>query len=436
MRRSKKGVTLVEMIIVSALVIVVMSLGLNLLLFGNKAQAVSTDEYELQTAARIASETTNKIVRYSTAVFTINESSFREDNLTAGWNYFGISPDKTEIVQYTYDAVTKTHIKTAVISAQTGMTYRLRFWKNDKSNDNKLLSFAIEAIKDGSAVKKIDIDTQLEALNSLQVIDRSTLSDPATALAYRSDERPMAIYGAISMVLDRSGSMDWDIYGNNTYTESNKRISILRTEAAKLVNAFAKEQNISISLAPFSTSGNSVGPFYSSSNETGSLLGAISGLSANGGTNTGDGMRRGYYQIVNFNLNHSDMTCKNYMIILVDGVTTFYTSRSGNYYLADGAINESYDVHGYGDRLDPYGTQYVNRVGNLIRSYANGIKTYVIGFSAKYNDLGSIQDIANAAGTDAGNVYQYASDRDLGAIFEAIRKDILNDLWVINGPAR
>jgi len=436
MRRSKKGVTLVELIIVSALVIVVMSLGLNLLLFGNKAQAVSTDEYELQTAARIASETTNKIVRYSTAVFTINESSFREDNLTAGWNYFGISPDKTEIVQYTYDAVNKTHIKTAVISAQTGMTYRLRFWKNDKSNDNKLLSFAIEAIKDGSAVKKIDIDTQLEALNSLQVIDRSTLSDPATALAYRSDERPMAIYGAISMVLDRSGSMDWDIYGNNTYTESNKRISILRTEAAKLVNAFAKEQNISISLAPFSTSGNSVGPFYSSSNETGSLIGAISGLSANGGTNTGDGMRRGYYQIVNFNLNHSDMTCKNYMIILVDGVTTYYTSRSGSYYLADGAINENYDVHGYGSSLDPYGTQYVDRVGNLIRSYANGIKTYVIGFSAKYNDLGSIQDIANAAGTDAGNVYQYASDRDLGVIFEAIRKDILNDLWVINGPAR
>ncbi|MEA4890470.1 MAG: vWA domain-containing protein [Clostridiaceae bacterium] len=436
MRRSKKGVTLVELIIVSALVIVVMSLGLNLLLFGNKAQAVSTDEYELQTAARIASETTNKIVRYSTAVFTINESSFREDNLTAGWNYFGISPDKTEIVQYTYDAVNKTHIKTAVISAQTGMTYRLRFWKNDKSNDNKLLSFAIEAIKDGSAVKKIDIDTQLEALNSLQVIDRSTLSDPATALAYRSDERPMAIYGAISMVLDRSGSMDWDIYGNNTYTESNKRISILRTEAAKLVNAFAKEQNISISLAPFSTSGNSVGPFYSAANETSSLLGSISGLSANGGTNTGDGMRRGYYQIVNFNLNHSDITCKNYMIILVDGVTTYYTWKNGNYYLAAGGISESYDVEGFGGSLDPDGTRYVDRVGSMIRSYANGIKTYVIGFSANHDDLGSIQDIADAAGTDAGNVYQYASDRDLGVIFEAIRKDILNDLWVINGPAR
>lgn len=441
MKGRRKGFTLVELIMAVSLLLVIIALSFNLLFFGNKTQAVASDEYQLQSAARLAGQSTNEIVRYSTALFTINQSGFRTNNLTDGWDYFGLSEDGKEVVKYIYNDATDSHDKVVIVPAQDGLTYRLVFWKQNKSNDSHLLSFSIEATKNGTTIKKINLDTELEALNSLQVIDRSTLSDPATAIAYRSDTRPNAVYGSITMVLDTSGSMDFDIYGNTTYNDNAKRIKILKDEAKTLVEEFAKEQNISICLVPFETTANNPGLYYNAANQKNDLLQNITNLDASGGTNTGDGLRRAYYNIVKFTNDNPTLTVKNYLIILVDGVTTYYSyySNGGNryFYRADGNISSSSNVGGYGNALDPDGTAYVDLIGNdYIQSYSNGIKPYVIGFSAQSADLGSISSIASAVGAAGSNVYQYSAARDLGAIFESIRQDIINDLWVVNGPAR
>jgi hypothetical protein len=61
----------------------------------------------------------------------------------------------------------------------------------------------------GNKIGHINIVSQTEALNSLQVIHNGTYADPAVAFAYRSDDRsdPQRPAAYISMVLDMSGSM-------------------------------------------------------------------------------------------------------------------------------------------------------------------------------------------------------------------------------------
>ena len=90
-----------------------------------------------------------------------------------------------------------------------------------------MLRFIIEAFKGGASQGRLAIETQLEALNSLQIIDRGTLADAATAVAYRDDSRPFAVVGTIAMVFDTSGSMKEDVDGDTTYQESKEKINIL-----------------------------------------------------------------------------------------------------------------------------------------------------------------------------------------------------------------
>lgn len=114
------------------------------------------------------------------------------------------------------------------------------------------------------------------------------------------------------------------------------RLKVLKEEATKMIETLAEYENIYLSISPFSATANSeVGDninemlnlksnkdiFISANNSI------INRLIAKGGTNTGDGMRRGFSSIVNFNneIQNEDKTTKNFMIILVDGDTTFAT---------------------------------------------------------------------------------------------------------------
>ena len=74
-------------------------------------------------------------------------------------------------------------------------------------------------------------------------------------------------------------------------------------------------------------------------------------------------------------------------------------------------------------------------VNNYVSDTGNDIKVYAISFSKSTTLYNHIRSVATTAGASSANVYPYSDDRDLGAIFDAIRQDILNDLWVVNGPA-
>lgn len=448
--KNHRGFTLIELVIVIALLGIVTTVSFSMLNFGTKVHRMAVDEYQLQSSVRLALEKTNQIVRYSTALFAVPETSFQESNLTPGWSYFGVSEDKTEIVNYRWNNTLTQHVKEVVVASQTNIFYNLRFEKINPHNEDSLLRFFIEASIDGSVFKKLDMNSEVETFNTLQIINYGSASNPATAIAYRSDNRQDSVIGHVAMVLDTSGSMAWNMAGNDSGAANTRRIAILKNEAKNLINGFAQESNIDISLVPFSTSANNPKSFRNARLETASLISDIDSLTAEGGTNTGDGIRRAYrgLQAHNSTLGPG-ITASNYVIILVDGVTTFASVEKtstidyithGNNILDDTSEyrhrspnNSIGQIAGNGSSLDARGTAYVNLMGGMLRNN-NFAKTYVIGFSSKNSDLLSVNDIANACGAPPDRVFIAGGADDLSQVFEAIRHEIINDLWHLKGP--
>ncbi len=458
----QQGFTLVELIVVMALMLIVIAGGFSMMTFGNRVFAISTREYDLQASTRLAMEKTNQAVRYSSALFTIPQSSFREDNLSEGWDYVGLhtvtirpaaggnpAVTGTELASFKYNTTTHSHDKTVLMAASETLTYKVTFHKNTPINADNLIQYKVEVFRDGEVDEyglpkaTVVLTSELESLNALQVVDQGTAVDPAVALAYRTEDRPTSVMGHIAMVMDNSGSMDWDMRGNDHAAVANKRITILKNEATSLINGFAAEDNIQVSLVPFATTANNPKAFRNARTQTAQLLSDISGMSAIGGTNTGDGLRRAYWQLRDKEATvAAGIRVKNYCVVLVDGVTTFatvsptnrsqYMTTNGNV-LNDDEYARGGQIIGDGSTLDPYGTAYVDQIGTLL-SGSDYAKVYVIGFSARRSDLDSVNDIADACNAPPARVFNAADADELGTILTNIREDIINDIWHLQGP--
>ncbi len=461
MKRISKnaGMTLIEVIVSVALLGLVVTGAYAIINFARLYLQKSQTEYQFQFATRYALQKTSDTIRYSTAVFTIPESSFAADNLDSGWDYIGIedTADGQRIVKYTYDSVAGAHFESVLVPAQEGMGYEFVFTKVNPSDEDSLLKFSIRSYPAGSVdehgdpVAAVTITSEVNSKNSLQIIDLSTPPyDPAVAIAFRAEERIQSVVGHVAMVLDTSGSMEQGLDGYSGHTP--RRIDVLKNQATTLITNFATEDNIDIKLVPFNTSANSsddaVYAFRNAKIYTSALLTAVNNLSPGGGTNTGDGLRRAYWAL--YNHNHevgAGVRASNYLIVLVDGVTTFgsvISNTNRNFVTGDGAVNEGYldrspydtahgQIAGNGSNLDnTWGTPYVNTIGTgEISGFA---KVYVIGFSAVSSDLNSVNNIAAACGALPENVYTASSSTALADVFDAVRQDIVNDLWYLQGP--
>jgi prepilin-type N-terminal cleavage/methylation domain-containing protein len=464
-RKNKRGVTLMELIVAMVIVAVIGITTLSILMFGSNALKASDKEVEFQFSTRMIFNETSNIIRYSSAVFTIPASSFRPGNLCAGWDYIGIhqvvvTPAQNgnpavmgyEIVKYVFDAASNSHIPYVLMAAKPDVSYEFVFEKTNPQDVDSLLKFTVRTYPQGSLDEfgrprpQLTVRSEVEAKNSLQVVDLASVLDPATAIAFRHQDRAKNVVGHIAMVMDKSGSMADNMAGQPNRVPS--RISILKNEATSLIHSFAQEDNIDISLVPFSTSANNPSSFYPSQTGESSLASIVNGFTALGGTNTGDGLRRAYWGLVTHNATvPTGIRVRNYVIVLVDGVTTFgsvVSNSNRNYFTADGNVREGYldrtdprdttgQIVGNGSDLDSKGTAYVNTIGALLKTNSFA-KTYVIGFSSLSSELDSVNDIADACGAPAERVFRADSQTALADVFETIREDIVNDLWYLQGP--
>lgn len=256
----------------------------------------------LSTSMRLLTQKINTVARDSAGSFLLHRDD--DTNLTAKWNYIMLNADKTKMIEYPWDAAQNKHVQVELFSGLDGVTLDLVFNKNNAPDADRVLEFTLKANIKGQTR---EINTEVESMNALQVVDRA-YGKVANVIAFRNDDRlapVMNSQAAVSMVLDTSGSMAWDLDAKET-SYGNSRLAKMSAESVRLINEFAKNPNIYVSLNPFSTNANDSKEMYNAQANSGlesELMKVFKtgNLTAVGGTNTRDGLRRGFYRLSDFN---------------------------------------------------------------------------------------------------------------------------------------
>ncbi|MEA1975810.1 MAG: vWA domain-containing protein [Bacillota bacterium] len=480
---NNKGITLVELIIAISIASIMMATGYLMFGVGLESHTVVTEEFNQQSTIRYSIETINKALRFSTVGFAVTEDDFQPvengndvDGLVKPWSYLGLSPDKDAFVHYKWvdDGSTEGIYDMEILAeAPENVTYEMIFSRVSDIDENNLLKYNLKGTRNSEEM--FSIETELEALNAIQIIDWGDAAKRSVAFAYRTEEtpeiseRPVA---ALGMVIDESGSMDLAMDGSSSYTNLDgtnpQRVSLLKDTLNKDdggLFSILEESESYVSLIPFSTNANDPGIFYKVKTDKDTLKSDVNDLNPNGMTNTGDGIRRAYYKLFDFNNNppseiDSNQEIKNYMVVLVDGNTntatvegewrlfwwwwSFNEDSPLNYYLGDGDIVHENDYGNTSDARKPY----VEVIGDMVTNSnnLNIAKYFVIGYSNRSSDLEGIKEIAEALDITVNTddpTEQYinndsvfiATDKEsLTEAFNIIGNYINEDLWQVSGP--
>jgi len=456
-RNNNRGFTLVEIIITCALVGVVAMAIMPMIRFAGRAQQITSEEYTLQTQMRIASESITQHMRHATVGFTVTEEQY-DSGRTPGWSYFALENDNRRIMHYQWNPATNNHVATTIVAEQPNVSYNLVFSQNQPGS--KLIAFQLDGFVDGDEQFKMSVTSDLMALNSVVVQDAGTAMAPAVALAYREDDTPVPqtlvtqtpVKVAVALVLDTSGSMSFDMNGNEPpgypyygsippHNTGDVRIAHLRAKANELIDKFAEMGNVSVSIIPFSANANNPGAFRDATANAADLKAQINGLNASGGTNVGDGMRRAYYRLKEFDDATTDEVM-SYMILLVDGNPTYYsTNNNGTHQTGSGNISNLSGNGGDSSSNINASMAYVSTIGSqLITGGTVDITTFVIGFTANSSEVSRARSIAETYCTHAtdpdrkGTYYAATSSVELADVFDTITQIILEQTWHVYGP--
>lgn len=452
--KNSKGFTLIELVIVIALLGITIIPSVNAMIFSIKAQDVIVEEFDLQSSMRLASEIVIGNIRDSSAMFMLNDTHFNTSSLKKGWNYFGLTPGKSKFVHYVWDKSSDSHIENVLIPEKPGIKYNLVFNKNDQ--DSMLANFNITAVSDNNSNPKAELSSNINAISTVVIDDTGSLSNPAIALAYRSDDIPNASKPRIivTVVVDKSGSMAWDMWGNtitNGYSNPISRLSIMREKTLDLLNELAAIGNVHVAIIKFDKDANKSTDInnkyhrpYNIDTDKAILDGLVTGLNkADGGTNTGDAMRQSYYVHKDFSINNSG-DILHYTILLGDGNPTYSTVKSGSHYYGNSNIGvDGVTVAGSGGESEANITSsllYVKDVSTNL--YVNGgldMKTFIIGFSANPTHVDRLISVAEYTSSSTnervkGLYYPAADGEALASVYRDIRKKIELEAWHIYGP--
>lgn len=347
MNKKRKGFTIIEVLTAVSFLLIIVSLSVSMLIGSLKSQKQSYDEYDVQSSIRIATQQTDRAINEATAIFTIPENRFKKDNLTAGWDYYGVLPDKRQIVRYTYDSDLnnpehpKKHKTEILVQGQEGIKYDLIF-KRPTVGSKKFIQYSLEVLKNDEHITDGKIVTELEAKNAQQVVFRDSLVHKAVAIATRSDDiKTNNVIALVTVAVDNSGSMEEQLDGSRADRDgSNSRLANVKGVLSKLLDGLSEGgTDVYVSLVPFSFTANYPDPALATSgaqhkryklkrsDHMEDAKKFIDNMKAAGGTNTGDALRRSFYTFYDFEQyelkNYPRGTkVKHYLILLTDGEPT------------------------------------------------------------------------------------------------------------------
>ena len=490
---SRRGFTLVELCIVLVVMSLVISLAVSLIFmsvkgFSASRQMLDVAMQDADFASRICSA-----VRESGTSFTIPEKSFTVDKLTTGWNYLGLmhdvnipasasrtgkeiaSADALVYIEYAGDTEPASvpsnarvlhtadgyFIQTIIGHSYTDVSgnvhnYSLVFSPTDPFNraaQTISYSFTSTTGEDGELGNGQSIETLLEAVNAIQVVYQGSETNPAVAIAFRSDFLPTLsvnsmtsnkIKGTVVLVLDVSSSM------NNT------RITTLKSTARSFIEELSKNNELNILITIFSGYANKNSDFNKSIcpsplitlanayDDRDRLLATIDSITTSQYTNLGDGLRVVYHE-----LNRHPEITENpiFLLVLTDGEVNSCTckKKSGGSYWYTPTYTES-DFY-YGDEIyngKTFENKYVcnyQSSSTLARKYyqyfgreINKIfkpKTYLI---SMYNGMSASDRMALEEVFDDSESFDASSLTQFTEVFEQINQNIASAMWAFEGP--
>ncbi len=433
------GFTLVELIIAIVVVGIIILTLTGFLSNGLTYHTYNSREFIVQTDVKYVTTHVAQSIKNASVSFIVTADDYggTAQGLTQGWNYIGPNAEGTQLLEFTYNAQTKKHHVRILTQGAPGMKYEMTFDK-DNEVDDKLIEFNVRGWLDQTlASTSIDhsyaLHSRVSADQANMVYSRATPTKPGVALAYRSDPIPKGMQINLTLILDNSGSMAWDMSGRENKPTSQRRITILKAETKKLIDDFVSIGFVNIVFSPFGSTARQTTDLLNVVSDRRAIDRVIDDMYAEGGTNVGDGMRVGFHKVFSSSKRDPLLEQHDYVIILTDGAANAYFN---NYPTDDGRYTNwqgGYDEPRY----------YIDRALTYIRivyDYFNDRldKVYVIGFSAvsKEKELGS--DIGRLCGgwgyPVANNYYDASSSEDLRAIYEEIRGEITRELWYVMGP--
>lgn len=478
MKQLRKGFTLTEMIIA---IILTSMVGLLIGLIFNtmfSGRSLIEREASIQSEMRTSMQYVDRTIGKATSVFILDDSKYKgsKEGLTKEWNYIGLSADGKKVLNYIWN---KSKQDWDITELGTNSIYDMRldleFETKGAYEDNRLINYTLTGQHRGSN-NKFPLKTAISALNSKQVFSKVAKNKKGIALAYRNDPIEGQMNVAISFVFDKSGSMSWDLNGNDIPQGSNtaSRMKILKEKATAMVKDLQPVGNVSVNLVAFSILGSYVQQDFSELDKgTEGIINSINDnnkFSPGGVTNPGDGLR---YGMISLQKNPAQL---KYVVLLTDGVPNAFTvntndtsSRNrnqqdyyGNYYYdyrygrwtrdVLGSLvtfnNGPYDVttnlttdqnrasyDSYSN--EPLRKKSIEYAGKVSQTFGAGIKRVnVIGFSGVPSEIAYGEDLTRSIGS-GGMEAKYvpvANEAALQQTFSDIKKQIQQDLWFVSGP--
>jgi len=234
----------------------------------------------------------------------------------------------------------------------------------------------------------------------------------------------------IVLVIDKSGSMNWNLAGGYVRGNGESRMSIAKAAATEFVEYFNGNDQVKISIVTYASQGQTESALISMAvkNNVKQLKELISNISAGGGTNIGDGIR-----YANYILKNGSSEADKFMVFLTDGEPTVCSYRT---YIPNWWWGGTYSGYYMGQGQAPYidgntsdSLGYAKKWASEISKGSKPIHGYYVAFSNSganklkliaektthtyYKKALTKEDLAATYQEIAGKIDTYASVNDI-----------------------
>jgi len=234
----------------------------------------------------------------------------------------------------------------------------------------------------------------------------------------------------IVLVLDVSGSMADNVYVNG---KSSTKIAELKKAAKNFVDKMKDVPNLKIGIVAYSSNASIKKvdkEILIDANKVNELKTVIDNLKADGGTNTGEGLRKAAYLLSTSKEKNANKT----VVLMSDGVPTFYSYYYSYYYkyFYKNIDDSNPKFDGKGNELDDDAVEYANIIGERIKESTNNVFSIGYGLGNRNSEANkTLKQIHESMGGKEGNFF--ASDNGaIDSVFQNIATEILASYAISN----